>query len=149
LDVAIANQSTNTVSILMGNGDGTFRESTTYRVGLSPDSIALGDFDRDGNLDLVTANYLSAGVSVLLGNGNGTFGSALNYNGGDRPNFVAVGDFSGSGFPDLAVSASFGPGQVAVFRNLADWQAGQAPSRTPHPHPGTTTAAVQAGTLWS
>jgi len=68
-DLATANEHTNDVSVLLGNGDGTFPASPTHRysVGSYPDALAAGDVDGDGKLDLVTANYLDATVSVLLG----------------------------------------------------------------------------------
>ena len=60
----------------------------------APISAAVGDFNRDGNLDLVAANYNSNNVSVLLGNGTGSFGAATNFAVGTNPQSVAVGDFN-------------------------------------------------------
>src|SRR5262249_44441071 len=56
-DLAVANWRSNTVTILLGNGDGTFEESATIDVGLGPVSIAVEDFDRDGKQDLAVANF--------------------------------------------------------------------------------------------
>jgi hypothetical protein len=70
------------VSVLLGNGDGSFRAPVSYPVGSSPGSVAVGDFNGDGHLDLVTANGFSGfgnTVSVLLGNGDGTFGPPRTY----------------------------------------------------------------------
>src|SRR5947209_14584241 len=75
-DLVVANADSNTVSVLLGNGSGTFQPSVSYAVGKSPRSIALGDFAHNGHLDLAVANYDDATVSVLLGNGDGTFQSA-------------------------------------------------------------------------
>jgi hypothetical protein len=61
------------VSILLGNGDGTFRPAVNYAAGTSPTSLVAADFNHDGNLDLAVANSLSDYVSILLGNGDGTF----------------------------------------------------------------------------
>jgi hypothetical protein len=85
----------NTVSILLGNGDGTFRQAEDLQVGTDPRSIAVADFNGDGHLDLVTANASSNTVSVLLGNGNGTFRPAVNLPVGSLPDAVAVGNFNG------------------------------------------------------
>jgi hypothetical protein len=102
-DLAVANYATNTVSILLGVGDGTFLTHTDFPVGSEPASVATGDFNADGKLDLVVANFHSNTVSVLLGNGDGTFKSAADYNVGHGPVSVAVGDFNGDQKLDLVV----------------------------------------------
>jgi hypothetical protein len=106
LDLATANYSSNDVSVLLGNGDGTLRTARNYATGAYPGCIAAGDFNRDGKLDLVTADgYYQNDVSVLLGNGDGSFqwiGSSLT--GGYPPEAVAVGDFNADRNLDVAVS---------------------------------------------
>jgi hypothetical protein len=115
LDLAIANNlfSNGTVSILLGNGDGTFQRPQNFVAGDGPNSVAVGDFNGDGKLDLVTANYVNvprinlfeSDVRVFLGNGDGTFQAAQVYaNGVLQPSSLAVGDFNGDGVPDLAVA---------------------------------------------
>ena len=79
LDLAVAKGVSNSVSILLGNGTGTFQAAEDYRVGNNPLSVAVGDFDGDGKLDLAVANAGSNTVSILLGNGNGTFQAAEDY----------------------------------------------------------------------
>ena len=59
--------------MLLGNGDGTFQPAVSYTAGFEPFSVAVGDFNGDGKLDLVVANFDGNTVSVLLGNGDGTF----------------------------------------------------------------------------
>ncbi len=81
----MANYDSNNVSVLLGNGDGTFQAAVNYDTGTGPRSIATGDFNSDGNTDLVVANTDSNNVSVLLGNGDGTFQAAVNYGTGLRP----------------------------------------------------------------
>src|SRR5262249_59762660 len=73
LDLATANYSSNDVSVLLGNGDGTLRTARNDATGASPGCIAAGAFNRGRHLDLGTADghYLTA-VSVRLGNGDGT-----------------------------------------------------------------------------
>jgi hypothetical protein len=101
------------VTILLGDGLGTFGAPTTYPVGSNPRAIALGDFNKDGRVDLVTANYCSHNVSVLFGVGDGTFQPAVSYvvdpsgtPGLQNPTGVAVGDLDNNGFDDIAVSNS-------------------------------------------
>ena len=74
-DLAAANYAANTVSVLLGNGDGTFGAKTDFATGTSPRSVAIGDLNGDGKPDLAVANSGSNTVSVLLGNGDGTFGT--------------------------------------------------------------------------
>ena len=61
-----------TVSVLLGNGDGTFLPQATFATGMSPNSVAVGDFNGDGKPDLVVANSGGNSVSVLLGTANFT-----------------------------------------------------------------------------
>jgi hypothetical protein len=102
-DLVVANYATNTVSVLLGVGDGTFLAHADFPVGSEPASLATGDFNADGKLDVVVANFNSNTVSVLLGNGDGTFKSAVNYNVGHGPVSVAVADFNGDHNLDLVV----------------------------------------------
>ena len=68
-DLAVASSSSNNVSILLGNGDGTFQAAVSYPAGSGPVSVTSGDFNGDGKLDLVTANAYGNNVSILLDTG--------------------------------------------------------------------------------
>lgn len=92
------------VNVLLNKGNGNFQAAVNYAVGRCPNSIAVGDFNGDGKLDLVTANRLDNNVSVLLGHGDGTFAAAVNYAVGSGPASVAVGDINGDGHVDLVVA---------------------------------------------
>src|SRR5437870_2988509 len=73
LDLAVANVSSDSVSVLLGNGDGSFAAKVDYATAAGPYSVALGDLNGDGRLDLAVANVSSGSVIVLLGNGDGSF----------------------------------------------------------------------------
>lgn len=118
LDLAVANESSNTVSILQGTGTGTFLAQHTTAAGTGPRAIATGDFNRDGWLDLVVVD--SKGVAVLVNakTATGTFNPPLIISTGfSTPEAVAVGDFNGDGCPDLAVT-NFGNNTVTVLLNI-------------------------------
>jgi YVTN family beta-propeller protein len=128
-DLAVANQSDNTVSVLLGNGDGTFQPQLTYAVGNGSDAIVAGDFTGDGQLDLAVVNPgtwpdFSGSVSVLLGNGDGTFRPQGTYAVGSDPVAIVAGDFTGDGHLDLAVVNDnyfgTGPGSVSVLLGNGD-----------------------------
>jgi hypothetical protein len=92
------------VEVLLGQGDGSFRPNhLILPVGQTPLSVAAGDFDGNGALDLVTANS-NGTVSVLLSNGDGTFRPRTDLTVGAAPRAVAVGDFNGDGRLDVAVA---------------------------------------------
>jgi hypothetical protein len=94
------------VSILLGNGNGTFTVTAGSPVpaDVYPDAVAVADFDGDGNPDLAVVNGFSDDVSILLGNGDGTFQPPANFGVGFLPSSLAVGEFNGDGITDVAVT---------------------------------------------
>ena len=107
-----------TVSILLGNGDGTFQALRSYAVGPNPWRGNLGDLDADGKLDLVISSQSDNSVTVLFGNGDGTFDRQAEYDAGGTSQSAAVGDFNGDGRLDLAVS-NYSDGKISVLLALA------------------------------
>jgi hypothetical protein len=103
-DVAVANSKSGNVSVLLGNGDGTFRASVNYSIGGSPGSVVAGDFNGDGHTDLAVGNGQT--VSILLGNGDGTFKAPAQYTIGTGLQSLAVADFNGDGKADLVVASA-------------------------------------------
>jgi hypothetical protein len=120
VDLATANFGDTSVSVLLNNGDGTFRPGSTLTVGPSPAMVLAADLAGDANTDLVTANWTGGTVSVLLGNGDGTFKPAVNYAAGAAsPWSLAVGDFTNHGILDLAV-ANDRAGSVSILPGHGD-----------------------------
>ncbi|NJD92160.1 MAG: hypothetical protein FIA91_11725, partial [Geobacter sp.] len=113
-DLAVANYSLGTVSILTGNGNGTFQNKVDYGNHSNPNSIAVGDFNGDGRQDLAVTNYANDSVSILMGNGTGTFLTKVDYTTGSNPRSAVVADFNGDGTADLAVANSYG-NSASVF----------------------------------
>jgi len=77
LDFAVSNQLNNSVSVLLGNGNGTFQTAKTFPAGIRPTSILVDDFNGDGKMDIVTANSAGGDVSFLAGVGDGTFAAPV------------------------------------------------------------------------
>jgi Flp pilus assembly secretin CpaC len=75
VDLVIANSTSNNVTVLLGNGDGTFSEAagSPYPVGTNPSAVVVADFNGDGNLDFAVANKGDNTISVFKGNGKGGF----------------------------------------------------------------------------
>ncbi len=106
-DLVIVNSFTDTVSVLLGNGNGTFRADLAFAVGPFPVAIAVADVNGDGKPDLIVANSNENTVSVLLGNGDGTFQPEQRITVGDSPFDVKVADLNGDGRVDIiTVNAS-------------------------------------------
>jgi len=135
LDLAAANEGSHSVSVLLGNGDGTFNAATHSNVKSASESVAVGDFNGDGKLDLVGTDLDSASVSVLLGNGDGTFKAAVHYGVGLVPYSVAVGDFNADGILDLGVTNNGSSGVSMLlgngdgtFKSAVDYGVGLSPT---------------------
>ena len=103
-DLAVANSDDNTVSVLLGNGDGTFQPQVTYAVGSDPDAIVAGDFNGDGRTDLAVANYgQTTPCRCCWATATARSSPRSPTRWGRRPDAIVAGDFTGDGRTDLAV----------------------------------------------
>jgi uncharacterized protein (TIGR03437 family) len=137
-DIVTASNAGNTVSVLLGDGQGGFAAAagSPFAVGKAPYSVAAGDFNRDGNMDLAVANNADDSVTILLGDGAGGFNPAQGSPvalGKAPPQSIAVGDFNGDGIPDFVTAGSngrvtvlFGDG-TGGFHGAASFAVGQFP----------------------
>ena len=126
-DILVAKAEGETVTVLLGNGEGHFHEAPGSPVpaGHLPNDIAIADMNGDGNPDLVIANHQSPYLRVLLGDGKGGFrpapGSPVDVHSDPHPHGVAVADFNGDGRPDV-VTDSWGKNQIELL--LGDGKGG-------------------------
>jgi hypothetical protein len=101
LDLAVTNYYANTVSILLGKGDGTFRQHRDFGTGPNDSDIVAADFDGDGRIDLAVCNESGNSLSILLGNGDGTFQGHVDYATAANPRVMAQADLNADGILDL------------------------------------------------
>jgi FG-GAP-like repeat len=119
LDLAVTNFFSDNVSILLGDGTGSFDAATNVGTDSAPRYIAISDFNSDRILDLAIANFGSTTVTILLGNGDGSFGKATNFQVGSSPSSIAIGDFNSDRILDLAVTNQ-GTNNVSILLGNGD-----------------------------
>jgi hypothetical protein len=112
LDVVAASGATDNVSVLLGNGNGTFQAFTTYPAADEPTGICIADFNGDAKPDLAVTHYSGNVLSILLGNGNGTFQAPVNYPAGTTPRGILAKDLNGDNKQDIVVAV---PNSSAVY----------------------------------
>ncbi|MFQ5588168.1 MAG: FG-GAP repeat domain-containing protein [Nitrospiria bacterium] len=129
-DIVTANWADDTVTVRLGNSDGTLQAATTYQTGpvgggpLNPLDLVLKDMDGDGARDIVVANSAeesggAGSVAVLLGNGNGTFQTAKTTAVGNRPVALVLDDLNKDGFQD-AVTGDFISENISILPGKGD-----------------------------
>jgi hypothetical protein len=142
VDLVVANSGSKTVSVLLGNGDGTFGKAAEFAIGVEPAALAVTDFNGDGRVDIVVADARGENLSVLLGNGDGSFEAHIEvgsiqapadlmsrmqpqstYRSGRQTTSAVFADFNGDGLLDEAVAMS-GRNMVSVLLNINEESAG-------------------------
>jgi len=119
-DLAVSGEGTSTgiISILLGNGDGTFRSAPDAVLDADPSSVAVGDFNGDHIPDLIVVD--TPYISVLLGNGDGTFQPPIDLHFAPAP-VIGIGDFNGDGKLDVAAAVQSGfASTVTIFLGNGD-----------------------------
>jgi hypothetical protein len=116
-DIVTANAAGGSISVLLGDGTGSFGPHADYAAGARPVALALRDLDGDGHLDVVVADSLGNQTEVLHGAGDGSFGAATAFPCGNGPTGIAVGDLNHDGIPDLVV-VNHNSRNLAVLRGL-------------------------------
>jgi Bacterial type II and III secretion system protein/FG-GAP-like repeat len=139
-DLVIANQTDNTVSVLLGNGDGTFTAATNspLATGQGPTSVVIADFNADGNPDIAVTDPQTDSVSVFLGLGQGLFAPAFELPAGTNPTALLTANLSGASLPDVAVTddPSGAAGQVTVVLSPASLFSSSGLGVAQQPYPG-------------
>lgn len=119
-DILVTNADAGTVSVLLGDGKGQFREApgSPFVAGPQPNDIAIADMNGDDNADLVIPNHQAPTITILLGDGKGSFhpapGSPFDVHSNPHPHGVAVADFDGDGKPDV-VTDSWGENKIELL----------------------------------
>ncbi len=126
LDLATVNSSSDDVSILLGNGNGTFQTPVSFGIGKIPMSVVTDDVNGDGPLDLIVAISGSDQIVVLKGKGDGFFDRMGSFPSGKGTTFLSIGDFNQDERPDVVAvnSGRFGyypPFNLSVLINEGDW----------------------------
>jgi hypothetical protein len=111
-DLVTADSGTNSVSVLLNAGNGTFGAPATFATGALPESVIVLDVNGDGKSDVVTADASSNDVSVLPGDGTGAFGAPVRFAVGNGPTDVIAADLNGQ--PAL-VTSNMQAGNVSIL----------------------------------
>jgi len=138
-DLVVINRNSDQVAVLLGNANGSFAAPRFFdsgSAGSSPTALAVGDVDRDGNMDVVVANNRSSDASLLFGDGQGNLARARVFMADQEPMAVAVTQLDAGGSPDIVVSSrgSQGP-TAAVIRSLGGRTMGSIENVATDPSP--------------
>ena len=139
-DLAVLNQSDNSVSVLLGNGDGTFTAAlnSPLTTGQAPSAINIADYNADGNPDIAVTDPQTNSVSVFLGLGQGLFAPAFELPVGTNPTAILSANLSGASLPDVAITddPTGTAGQVTVILSPASLFSNAGAGVAQQPYPG-------------
>ncbi len=128
-DIAVANWAEDSISVLFGNGDGSFTDGPLLAAGIFPEDVAIADIDGDLLLDILTLDSFGEGdvdgfLLVFPGNGDGTFGEAGTYDVGAGPGVVEAADLDGDGALDV-VTTHLDSDDVGILINSGGGNSGE------------------------
>ena len=139
-DLVVVNQTDNTVSVLLGNGDGTFNAAlnSPLATGQAPTAVTIADFNADGNPDIAVTDPQTDSVSVFLGLGQGLFAPSFELPVGSNPTAILSANLSGASLPDVAITddPSGATGQVTVVLSPASLFSNAGSGLAQQPYPG-------------
>jgi hypothetical protein len=149
LDILSATGTSNALSVLLGNGNGTFQAhaETTAGAGTQPNALVVADFTGDGKLDVVTGNGGTHDISFLRGNGNGTFVAGVESNpSANLPRKIVAADFNGDAKLDVAYTDRNASGATSgLYVQLGNGSGGFTPGTSKLA--GANPAFLSAGDL--
>jgi hypothetical protein len=133
------NQKDNTVSVYLGNGDGTFAQSSQSPLGTSdtPSGAAIADFVQQSAGGIAVTNTASGTVTVFLDLGNGLFTNALQPSAGTNPGAIVASDFANNTFPDIVVANNISGAAGLVTLLISPTSVISNPAITQQPYPGS------------
>ena len=118
-DLVVPNFGQSSVSVFLGNGDGSFQTAVSYATDQNPAIVLVGDWNGDGKSDLLVANGGLSSINILLGNGDGIFQSAIKTS-AFPIQAMAVGDFNGDGKADLVIASGYQANTMAILLGNGD-----------------------------
>ena len=122
MDLVVANYGTDNIGVLLGNGDGTFANQTTYSTGNDslPYAITAHDFNNDTRLDVIVVNFGTSTLGILFGYGNGSFAAQRIFShNSSQPIAIAHGDFNNDTRMDIAI-ANYGTNDIGILIGIGD-----------------------------
>ena len=129
-DIVTANYNAGTISVFLGNGDGTFQSAVNYNAGVNPIAVATGTFRTSGQpADLAVVDQGANNVEIFLGKGDGTFAPPVDYPVGHFPSAIALADYNGDGYTDIAVTNT-DDNTVSILLNKGDGSGTFLPAQT-------------------
>lgn len=137
--LAIVNQQDNTLTVYLGNGDGTFLTSSQSPIATdtTPTGVVIADFLQQSLGGIAVTNTGAGTVTVYADEGSGLFVNALEPAAGTDPYAIVAGDFASSTFPDIAVTNNLSGSAGLVTLLISPTSLISNPAISEQPYPGS------------